>query len=121
MIILYVVLVVASLLFVARILLPEMAKPVVRPIAPKKENPLAIEPKEADNRIEKLEYFLTEKNKNIQLLQTELRIFHAQIRDFDKVKTLLETEIQHLREQNRMFRSELGLPTTVQLKENALI
>jgi hypothetical protein len=43
-------------------------------------------------------------------LQTELQIFLVQIREFDKVKAMLDEEIHHLREQNRMFRSELGIP-----------
>ena len=69
--------------------------------------------------MEKLETLLAEKNKNIGLLQTELKVFCAQVRDFDKMKSVLEDEIHRLREQNRMFRSELGLPT-VQPKENSI-
>ena len=61
-----------------------------------------------NNRIEKLELMLAEKNKNINILQTELKIFHIQVRESDKLKALLEDEIHRLREQNRIFRSELG-------------
>ena len=43
----------------------------------------------------------------------------SQVRNFEKVKTLLEEEIHRLREQNRIFRSELGLPA-VQPKENSI-
>jgi hypothetical protein len=52
-------------------------------------------------------------------LQKELKIFHVQMRDFDKVKTLLEEEIHRLREQNRIFRSELGLARR-STKENSI-
>jgi len=61
--------------------------------------------------IEKLEMMLAEKNSNILRLQTELNIQQNQLRDFDKIRTILEEEVLRLREQNRMFRSELGLPT----------
>ena len=73
-----------------------------------------------DNRIAKLENLLAEKNKNINLLQNELKIAHVQVRDFDKIKSLLEEEIFRLREQNRIFRSELGLPA-ITLKENVTV
>ena len=72
-----------------------------------------------DKRIEKLETLLAEKNKDISRLQTELKIFQAEVNSFDKVKTLMDEEIRRLREQNRIFRSELGLPA-VESKENSI-
>ena len=107
MLILYLAVLVTALYWVLRILLPEMTKPN------------SIKKNEPDESTEKLETLLIEKNKNISLLQTELRILHVQVRAFDKVKTLLDEEILRLREQNRMFRSELGLPAA-QPKENSI-
>ena len=77
-------------------------------------------PGEPQKRIEKLEILLLEKNKNILFFQNELRILYAQVREFDKLKGVLDEEILRLREQNRIFRSELGLPT-VQAKEGIVI
>ena len=57
-----------------------------------------------------MEALLAEKNKKMSLLQTELKALHVQVRAFDKIKMLMDGEIHRLREQNRMFRSELGLP-----------
>jgi len=108
---------ITALYYVVKLLGPEMAKPVTIEVATDTE-PIA-EVNESEDRTEKLEILLLEKNKNIVLLQNELKIFHAQLRDFDKVKTLLEEEIHHLKEQNRVFRSELGLPA-VQTKENSV-
>ena len=107
---LYLTALIISLYGIARILLPELIKP----------NPLHFPQfNKPDQRIEKLKTLLAEKNKDISLLQRELKIFYVQINTFDKVKTVLEEEIHRLREQNRIFRSELGLPT-VQHKENPI-
>jgi hypothetical protein len=112
-----------ALYWVAKILLPELNKfsllknpPEAKPIGfSQSDGP--------DNRITKLEDLLAEKNRNIQLLQMELKIFQAELRDFDKVKGLLEEEAIRLRVQNRIFRSELGIPAIVpsaELKENSI-
>jgi len=110
MLILYLAVLITALYWVSKILLPEMTK---------KNSSDFFQSNEPDKRIEKLETLLAEKNKDIRLLQTELRISHLQVQAFDKVKTLLDEEIHRLREQNRIFRSELGLPT-VQPKENSI-
>ena len=126
----YLALIGSGMYWATKMLLPEMRKPSSpKNTSPKKSSPV----KQAEmlladsspsgepvNRIEKLESFLDEKNKNINLLQTELKILYAQIRDYGKVKALLEEEIHRLREQNRIFRSELGMPT-VQPKENSIV
>lgn len=101
MLILYLVVLIIALYWVSKILLPEMTK---------QDSVGSSQPNEPDQSTEKLEALLAEKNKTISLLQTELRIFHVQIRSFNKVKTLLDEEICRLREQNRIFRSELGMP-----------
>lgn len=98
--------------WVIKTLGPEMAKPP----SPKKvqEEPDAINFSQYNwpsKKIEKLETILAEKNTNISLLQKELKISQAQVQAHDKVKALLDDEIHRLREQNRVFRSELGLPT----------
>jgi hypothetical protein len=67
-----------------------------------------------------MEALLVEKNRSIRLLETENKVLEVQVRSFSKVKTLLEEEILRLREQNRIFRSELGLPA-VQTKENIIV
>jgi hypothetical protein len=75
-----------------------------------------------ENRIAKLETLLAEKSRNIQLLQKELQASLTQINEFDKVKTLLDEEITHLKDQNRIFRSELGIPavpSSAEHKENS--
>ena len=117
MLFLYLAVLAAALYGVAKVLLPELAKPPLT----KTETPSTptefFYPESSDERVRKLEMLLAEKNKNINLLQTELKIFHAQVHNFDKVKSLLEEEIHRLKEQNRIFRSELGLPT-VQPEEN---
>jgi len=108
---LYVAFLSTALFLVARVLWPEL----------KKSSSVGLDqPHETDERTEKLETLLDEKNKNNQFIQKELRIFQAQTRDFNKVKELLDEEIHRLREQNRKFRSELGLPS-VQSKENSRI
>ena len=119
MIILYLAVVMTALFWVSKMLLPEMLKPPL-PRSPSKSKTInSIQLKQPENRTEKLESLLAEKNRNIALLQTELKIFHAQVCNFDKVKSLLEEEIRRLREQNRIFRSELGLPAG-QVRENSL-
>ena len=113
MLFLYLAGLITALYCVSRILAPEMSKSSKNPIPKSSSGRSPAEFEQAtgsDNRVEKLSILLAEKNKNIQLLQTELKIFHVQVRDFEKVKTIMEEEIRHLREQNRMFRSELGLP-----------
>ncbi len=105
---------------VAKLLLPEMIKsPVVKPTA-KIDTVDIIGPNESENRIKKLEDLLAEKSRNIKYLQSELQVFLVQVREFDKIKTLLTDEIKHLREQNRIFRSELGLPAG-QSKEKSVV
>ena len=119
MLILYLTIVVIGFCCASIVLLPELVKPPLRKTG-QMPTPSILPPKSENiNRLEKLESILDEKNRNITVLQKELRIFHAQIRDFDKIKTLLEAEIHHLKEQNRIFRSELGLPT-VQATQNSL-
>jgi uncharacterized protein YoxC len=69
------------------------------------------DPQKADDNIlktEKLERMLAEKNKNIQSLQEELKVIQAKSQDFDKLKSFLEEEIQHLKEQNRILKPEKG-------------
>ena len=115
MLILYLAVLITAVYFVIKLLAPEIRKPslpVPRPMAPPTEGTFL--------RTEKLEMMLAEKNKNIQHLQTELKALYVQTHEFDKLKDLWEEEIQRLREQNRIFRSELGLPT-VQPKENSVI
>jgi hypothetical protein len=116
MVIFYLAFLLIALLGVAKILWPEIkvsaATQVVRQPNPSSD--------ESDSRITRLETLLAEKTKNIQALQTELKIFQVEVRESGKVKQLLEEEIYRLREQNRIFRSELGLPTA-QLKENPII
>jgi len=122
MLIIYLTVLVVSLYFVSRILGPEMKNTA----SPKGASGLSsssqgdsfrLQDNSPAKRIEKLEVLLAEKNKNINLLQNELMVYHAQARDFDKIKSLQEEEIQRLREQNRVFRSELGMPA-VQLNKN---
>jgi len=120
MFIFYLVFLATSIYLLARILGPEMAKPLPKVDPVSKVLPMVKPPKvipqssDSSTRIEKLEFLLAEKNKNIGILQTDLKLFLAQVREFDKVKIILQDEITHLKEQNRMFRSELGLPTIVQ-------
>ena len=120
LILLYLAVLGAALYWVSKLLLPEMAKPPIPKPAPRSKTFEIVQSMEADNRVEKLETLLAEKNKNISLLQNEIRIYHVQVRDSDKIKSLLEDEIHRLREQNRIFRSELGLPT-VAPKETSIV
>ena len=96
MLILFLAFLFIALYSVARILLPEMNKPLLLKTILESNSLGFDQSNESDNRMTKLETLLTEKSKNIQLLQTELRISHVQIRDFDKVKVLLEEEIKDL-------------------------
>ncbi len=98
---LYLTVLITALYWVAKLLLPEMAKPNSFDFS-QTDGP--------DKKIEKLEALLAEKNKNISLLQTELKASRLRLGAFDRIKTLLDEEIRRLREQNRIFRSELGLP-----------
>ena len=121
LILLFLGIVCTGLYWASKMLLPEMAKPSL-PKTSIKSKPVNLTPTEVPfDRIERLESLLNEKNKNIDLLQKELQIFHIQVRDYNKIKNLLEDEIHRLRDQNRIFRSELGLPTTSQPKEKSLI
>jgi len=103
-----------------------MAKPPLRKAVkinkaiPKSNPEQSAQTDDSNTRVEKLETLLAEKNKNIQLLQKELTVFIVQVREFDKLKNLLEEEIYRLKEQNRIFRSELGIPAN-QVKEGAII
>ena len=123
MLIIYLAVLIVSLYYVSKILGPELNRPSL-PNIPSTTNPSDnSQYNSSDNRIKKLETLLAEKNKNIQLLQTELNVFQVQIRGFEKVKTLLDEEIHRLKEQNRMFRSELGLPSiasSAKQKENSI-
>lgn len=122
MLILYLTVLAAALYLVLKMLLPEMAKPPLPSRPSKSSKPSSsdhLEPNGAGIGFEKLEMLLVEKNESIQFLQTELKVSQVQIRDFEKIKMLLQDEIHRLREQNRIFRSELGLPT-IQIKENSI-
>jgi len=113
---------IAAIYWSVKILGPEFAKPTLPPMPKPTLGRNAIKGNSADttnHRLEKLEILLVEKNKNIELLQKELRVFQIQVRDSDKVKTLLLEEVHRLREQNQIFRSELGLPS-VQPIENSI-
>ncbi|MDE2027371.1 MAG: hypothetical protein KGK03_10890 [Candidatus Omnitrophica bacterium] len=114
-----VLLLLGALYSVMKKLWPEMSKPL--PIrASQTDSPDLSGPQtESDQRLERLESLLAEKSRDVYSLHKELKILRSQVRDFDKVKSLLEEELLRLREQNRVFRSELGLPA-VQPKENSL-
>jgi len=122
LILLYLAVLGTALYYVSKVLGPEMSKTpttTVRRIASIPDPYQSTQASGADNKMERLESLLAEKNKNISLLQNDLKLFQAQVRDYDKIKALLEEEIHRLREQNRIFRSELGMPT-VQAKENSI-
>ena len=114
----YLAIIITALYGVAKVLLPEMIKSPISKRSPGSGPSEIDRSSSSDNKITKLEILLAEKNKNIQQMQTELRISQVQIRDFEKFKALLEDEIDRLREQNRMFRSELGMPTVASLAEH---
>jgi len=97
MVILFLAVVIIALYFAIKLLAPEIHKPTLSMAA-------AIVPP-ADNTIlktERLEMMVEEKNKSIEHLQEECKVLQAQAQDFDKIKTILEEEIQHLKEQNRL-------------------
>jgi hypothetical protein len=122
MLILYLAVLIAALYWVSKTLIPELAKPPLAK-ALEEDDPFdfsQIEFDKKEGKIEKLEVLLFEKNKEIALQETELKVFQAQARAFDKIKTALDEEIQHLREQNRIFRSELGLPSVGQPSTNPI-
>jgi hypothetical protein len=103
-----------------KLLWPEMAKPAPKAAVRKLAPPEAIavtSTNPSDKKVEKLEALLYEKNRHITLVENELKSFQVQARNFDKLKNLLDEEILRLREQNRILRSELGMPT-VPFKEN---
>jgi hypothetical protein len=108
MLFLFLAVIILALYGVARVLMPEMIKP--GSLGPSMSD-------EPDKKTDLMEALLIEKNRSIRLLETENKVLEVQVRSFGKVKSLLEEEILRLREQNRIFRSELGLPT-VQTKEN---
>jgi septal ring factor EnvC (AmiA/AmiB activator) len=113
--------VVTVLYLVLKSLLPEMtAKPPALKIVAKTDSFDFSQSSKHYKKIEKLETLLAEKNKSISLLEAELKTLDAQVRAFDKLKNLLDEEIHRLKGQNRMFRSELGLPT-LQTQENSTI
>ncbi|MBF0510983.1 MAG: hypothetical protein HQL13_01500 [Candidatus Omnitrophica bacterium] len=105
MIILYLIFLGLALYGVIKNIAPEMTKPT--PVGPIK-----------DGLEGKLENLLLEKNRAIDLLQKELKAFKGQKEDFEKLRALLEEEIYRLREQNRILRSELGLPTLPQTEKS---
>ena len=98
MVICYLVIVIAAIYFAIKLLAPEISKPAPSVVA----IPASARVDDTALKIEKLEMMLAEKNKNIQNLQSELKALQAQSQDFDKIKTLLEEEIQHLKGQNRL-------------------
>lgn len=111
MLFLYLAVLIVALYSVIKVLVPEMMKP---------RSPDPSGSKEPDKKEELMEALLIEKNRNIRLLENENKVLDVQVRAFGKVKTVLEEEILRLREQNRIFRSELGLPA-VQIKEKITI
>jgi hypothetical protein len=108
MLFLYLAVLIVALYGVIRVLMPEMTKPGSPDLS------ISDAP---DKKTELMEALLIEKNRSIRLLETENKVLEVQVRSFGKVKALLEEEILRLREQNRIFRSELGLPA-IQTKEN---
>ena len=112
MLFLYLTVLVVALYYVVKLLGPEMSKTSSSKTAVvSSKADVSSQSYETDKGTERLQILLAEKNSEISLLQSELKIFQAQVRDFDKFKTLLDEEMHHLREQNRIFRSELGMPT----------
>lgn len=124
----YLAVLIPAFYWVVRLLGPEMfpssrLRLLVQPQAfdipqPKPVEASRPEASKADDPVEKLEAILSEKNKDINDLQRELKISHVQSANFDKIKSLLEEEIRLLREQNRIFRSELGIPPVASFHES---
>ncbi len=113
MLFVYLAILMTGVYFVCKMLAPEMAKPVIRTSSKPIDDVIP------DDRFQKLTSLLMEKNREIELLQAELRVLQIQGGDYDKVRSLLEDEVRRLRQQNRIFRSELGLPT-IATNENSL-
>lgn len=119
MLILYLAVLIIALYWVLKTLIPEMTKPAL-PKTGAEPEVFDFSQFETNGKIERLDVLLAEKNKTISLLETESKVFQSQLRAFDKIKTALEEEVQHLREQNRIFRSELGLPSGLAPKNNSI-
>lgn len=110
MLILYLAVLIAGLYFAIKNLIPEM-KSIPEASKSVEEKDFNFIPfKVTDHQVEKLDLMLAQKNRDITFLQKELRICKNQISSFEKIKAFMEEEIKYLREQNRIFRSELGLP-----------
>ena len=90
MLFLYLAVLVTGIYWAYKMLAPEMRRSAPSKVPSAVDGRRVVQEDYPSNRIEKMEMLLAEKNKNILLLQTELKLFHAQIRDFDKVKALLE-------------------------------
>ncbi len=58
-----------------------------------------------DEKIDKLEVLLYEKNKIIDRLQSQLDSERSHRKEFDNVKAIMDEEIKHLREQLKAFRN----------------
>lgn len=115
MAILYLVVLITAGYAAFKLLAPEIRRSL-RP----KDFSQVLQPDNMISRTDRLEMMLTEKNRNIETLQAELKVLNVQAHDFDTIRAFMEAEIQRLREQNRIFRSELGLPAG-QPKENPII
>lgn len=103
MLIFYLAILIIAIGIALKLLIPEIRKSsssMVFSVSPQVD--------ETALKIEKLDRMLAEKNQTIEHLQEELKILHAQSQDFEKIKTLMEEEIQHLKVQNRMTKS--GVP-----------
>jgi uncharacterized coiled-coil protein SlyX len=102
MLIFYLAILIITIGISLKLLIPEIRKSsssMVFSVAPQADDTTL--------KIEKLDMMLAEKNKTIEHLREELKILHAQSQDFEKIKTLMEEEIQHLKGQNRMAKSEI--------------
>ena len=119
MLIVYLAIVATASYWVIKTLGPEMAKPPLVKTAVRSGPTRVLMTRDPEPKIEKLEVLLADKNKSIELLQMELKVLQAQSSNFDKVRGVLEEEIQRLKELNRIFRSELGLPP-IMTKESSL-
>ena len=85
MLIFYLVILIPALYWVAKILLPEMAKPALPYIPSQAGSSDNLRIVKSDKVIERLESLLVDKNRSISLLETELKLFYAQVSSFDKV------------------------------------